>query len=43
MSPVARKSFLSSFSEVAIESLELDGVFIPDDIEFVRERKIGKR
>lgn len=38
MSPIAKKSFLSSFGDVVFENLELDGVLIPDDIEFVSTR-----
>ena len=42
MSPIARKSFLSSFSDVALENLELDGVSIPDTIEFVSAEEVDE-
>lgn len=42
MSPIARKSFLSSFSDVAFENLELDGVSIPDTIEFVSVEEVDE-
>ena len=41
-SPIARKSFLSSFSDVALENLELDGVSIPDTIEFVSAEEVDE-
>lgn len=42
MSPIARKSFLSSFSDAVFENLELDGVSIPDTIEFVSVEEVDE-